>query len=133
MDVPSMPRPAARATVVALAVAAVLVLLPVRAFAAGTTWLQVSTGWGFTCGVQSDRTLWCWGLNRFGQLGLGGTTNRNQPIRLVNEHKWIAVAASPAHSCGIGVDGRLACWGLNSSGELGVGDTTNRTTPVLVG
>ncbi|WP_327003126.1 carboxypeptidase-like regulatory domain-containing protein [Dactylosporangium sp. NBC_01737] len=45
MDIPSMPRPAARATVVALAVAAVLVLLPVRAFAAGTTWLQRRGMW----------------------------------------------------------------------------------------
>ena len=99
----------------------------------GGGWAAVSVGGSHACGLMSDGTRYCWGANFYGQLGLSGTTNRNQPIRIINEHKWSAVSAGPAHSCGIGVDGRLSCWGLNSTGELGVGDTANRTTPVLVG
>ena len=34
------------------------------------------TGWGSRCAVKTDGTLWCWGYNGYGQLGLGDTTKK---------------------------------------------------------
>lgn len=33
----------------------------------GTTWLDISTGTNATCGISSDRKLWCWGAQLGGQ------------------------------------------------------------------
>mgnify|MGYP000084107394 CR=1 FL=1 len=35
-------------------------------------WARVNAGGTHTCGVRQDLALFCWGLNSFGQLGLGG-------------------------------------------------------------
>ena len=41
-----------------------------------TNWAHVTAGWHHTCGTRTDHTLWCWGSNDYGQLGLGDTTDR---------------------------------------------------------
>ena len=35
-----------------------------------------------------ERSLWCWGLNGFGQLGLGDTTDRLVPTRVGTDTDW---------------------------------------------
>ena len=52
---------------------------PGGAGAATTTWSTVSTGSGFTCGIRTDDTLWCWGENSSGRLGDGTDTPRTAP------------------------------------------------------
>ena len=32
-------------------------------------------GGSHTCAVRNDRTLWCWGRNDRGQLGIGASTD----------------------------------------------------------
>ncbi len=53
------------------------------------TWLAVDAGMGHTCGIRSDKALWCWGDNKYGQLGRTttsmGTDNPNpKPLRVPN-------------------------------------------------
>jgi alpha-tubulin suppressor-like RCC1 family protein len=50
------------------------------------TKVQVPGAWGalaagsiHTCGLQSDDTAWCWGLNRYGQLGTDANVGTFQP------------------------------------------------------
>ena len=35
------------------------------------TWQSVTAGDGDSCGLRSDGSLWCWGDNMYGQLGIG--------------------------------------------------------------
>ena len=35
-----------------------------------------------TCGVRTDGSLWCWGWNEYGQLGLGDRHKRFVPTRV---------------------------------------------------
>ncbi|MDX6298230.1 MAG: hypothetical protein QOI51_2087, partial [Nocardioidaceae bacterium] len=45
----------------------------------GPVWATVTAGEYFSCGIRTDQTLWCWGYNGNGELGLGDTTARNLP------------------------------------------------------
>jgi alpha-tubulin suppressor-like RCC1 family protein len=45
-------------------------------------WVQVSAGGQSACALREDGSLWCWGRNDRGQLGLGDTDSRMVPTRL---------------------------------------------------
>src|SRR6185369_8967782 len=36
----------------------------------------------YACAITTDNVLWCWGDNRFGQLGTGDTTTKLVPARV---------------------------------------------------
>lgn len=42
---------------------------------------KMEVGVHHTCAVKNDGSLWCWGLNDYGQLGDGSMTNRYAPTR----------------------------------------------------
>lgn len=96
------------------------------------TWSIISNGAFHTCGVKTDGTLWCWGRNNAGQLGLGTTGGViTTPQRVGVSFGWTEVAAGGFHTCGINYD-HLYCWGDNSDNQLGDGTTTDAATPKLI-
>ncbi len=97
-------------------------------------WVQVHAAYSQTCAIRVDHTLWCWGLNLFGQLGLGDTSDRYQPTRVGVDADWATVRTGLSeHTCGTRLDGTLWCWGHNRVGQLGLGDTHDRHLPTQVG
>jgi alpha-tubulin suppressor-like RCC1 family protein len=96
----------------------------------GTT---LSAGFNYTCAIQNDHTLWCWGGNWIGQLGTGDTVGRLTPTQVGTTTNWATVSAGGNHSCATRTDGTLWCWGANGEGELGTGDTASQLTPTQVG
>ena len=46
---------------------------------ASTSWSSVSSGGSDTCGIKSIGSLYRWGINDNGQLGVGDTTGRTSP------------------------------------------------------
>lgn len=79
--------------------------------------------------IKSDGSLWLWGSNSDGQLGLGDTTTRTTPVRLGSE-SWSSVSLGDFHSVAIRSDGTLWAWGYNSVGQLGNGTTSRSLVPV---
>lgn len=74
------------------------------------------------------------GRNRYGQLGVGDTTDRSSFTALTGASTtWEQVSAGGEHSCGIAGDGSLWCWGYNGSGAVGDGTQTQRDAPVRIG
>ncbi len=97
-------------------------------------WISVAAGSSHALGVKSDGTLWSWGYNLIGQLGLGNNTNSNRPVRVGALNDWAAVSAGDAHSMAIKKNGTLWVWGDNSNGQLANGTFTgNSNTPQQVG
>jgi alpha-tubulin suppressor-like RCC1 family protein len=93
---------------------------------------QVAVGVLHTCGVTTDRRLYCWGHNLEGELGDGTTTMRLTPVLVKGGHRFRQVSAGFSHTCGVTTEYRAYCWGSNFEGALGDGTTINRLTPVLV-
>ena len=98
-----------------------------------TDWTAVACGDYHSLAVKADGSLWSWGANSFGQLGLGDTDARTTPARVGTDYDWIAVAGGDRHSLALKSDGSLWTWGVNAYGQLGVGDTATRLTPTRVG
>jgi len=94
-------------------------------------WSSVASGYSHALGITTDGTLWAWGLNSYGQLGDGTTTNRLSPVQVGSG--FAQVAAGYLHTVALKADGTLWAWGYNGFGQLGDGTTTQRLSPVQVG
>jgi alpha-tubulin suppressor-like RCC1 family protein len=101
-------------------------------------WASVTTGYDHTCATRARGTLWCWGLNSDGQLGLGyisqdlGGGDGVSPAQQVTAPArggWVTVTAGEAHTCATRTGGTLWCWGANAAGQLGVGNYTDQDLP----
>jgi alpha-tubulin suppressor-like RCC1 family protein len=69
-----------------------------------TTWSTASSnfmGNGFTVATQTDGTLWSWGRNDVGQLGLGNLTNYSSPKQVGALTGWSAALAGRNNSLAI--------------------------------
>lgn len=78
-------------------------------------------------------TLWSWGNNDYGQLGLASVIPQSKPIKISDAMNWLTVSSGIFHTLGIKVGGGLWAWGRNALGELGIGNTTDCSSPVQVG
>jgi hypothetical protein len=99
-------------------------------------WVDVGCGSDYSVSLKSDGSLWSWGANTSGQLGLGDTAPRSAPTQVTGcaggNNNWTAVACGDSFTVARKSDGSLWTWGDNSQGQLGVNDNGTRTTPVRV-
>ena len=96
---------------------------------------EVLAGGTHTCALRDDNSLWCWGGNRFGQLGTGDTFPRTVPVQVAPDvlgQNVAAAYAGGAHTCAIKTDGSLYCWGNNQYSQLGVDVGSQSLNPVQV-
>lgn len=106
---------------------------PIRV-GADNDWVAVSAGGAHSMGIRTDGSLWAWGLNWDGRLGVGDTTQRNAPTRVGDGYDWVAVSAGGEHTVGIRADGSFWAWGARQHGAVGDGETAgSQTTPLRIG
>ena len=101
-----------------------------------TDWLQICAG-GYnntSAGVKTDGTLWTWGYNGNGQLGLGNRTNYSSPKQVGALTDWVQVSSGRFNmTAAIKSNGTLWLMGAGSYGQLGLGNTTSYSSPKQVG
>ena len=99
---------------------------------------QITGGYSHTCAVKTDGTVWCWGLNADGQLGIGTTIIKRTPVQVFdfdgidNLTDVSQITAGSYHTCALKTEGTVWCWGRNNLGQLGIGTTSSENTPVQV-
>jgi len=101
----------------------------------GADWKQLAfQGYNSHAGmaIKNDDSLWAWGYNVHGSLGLGDTVQRNYPVQsnAVGPWKKIVLASSVAH--GLKPDNTLWAWGYNPYGNLGQNDAISRSSPIQI-
>ena len=83
---------------------------------------------------KTDGTMWAWGYNNKGQVGLNDTPNNTSPRQIGTHSSWnidIGVMNNNATSA-IKTDGTLWMWGTNYKGVLGQNDGTEYSSPTQV-
>ena len=106
---------------------------PVTTFAGGTNWKQVSCGILHTAAIKTDGTLWTWGGQLYGELGVGiyGYSGKGTPVTtFAGGTNWKQVSAGAVFTSAIKTDGTLWVWGNGANGRLGTNAVTDKYTPV---
>ena len=100
-----------------------------RQIGTATNWVSVSAGGRHAVAVRTDGSLWAWGDNSSGQLGIGdicccdgGTWYSDIPVRIGTATNWMSVSAGGWHTVAVTTTGELWVWGDNGDGQLGIGD-----------
>ena len=92
---------------------------------------SLSVGTDHICALKSDATVWCWGINKYGQLGDGTRTSSAVPVQsLLTGVTSVDVGA--AHTCAIRTTKSVWCWGRNNYRQLGQSNPASRATPTYV-
>jgi alpha-tubulin suppressor-like RCC1 family protein len=106
---------------------------PVTTFAGGTNWKQVSAAYQHTSAIKTDGTLWTWGWDSFGQLGISysnGYVFTSTPVTtFAGGTNWKQVSGEYSHTAAVKTDGTLWTWGAGISGRLG--NATNTSGSII--
>ena len=97
-----------------------------------TDWESVSNGYNHTLALDKNGTLWSWGSNYYGQLGLGTNTNKNTPTRVTSLSNVVSISAGKYFSLAVDENGILWSWGRNSHKQLGLSVQEDQLRPQKV-
>ncbi|HVK60435.1 MAG TPA: hypothetical protein VM432_02745, partial [Bdellovibrionales bacterium] len=98
----------------------------------GLTWISISAGHAFSCGVATGGTGYCWGSNTNYEHGRGVTTLSNVPAPISGGLTLASIFAGSYGACAVTTAGAGYCWGYNGYGAVGDGTAVNKTVPTLV-
>ncbi len=97
-------------------------------------WIAVAAGEEHSLALKSNGTLYAWGQDYYGQLGInkGYFNVESSPVQVGSDSDWVAVDAGEKTSMALKRDGTLWLWGYNGFGQLGDGTYTSSLIPLEV-
>jgi alpha-tubulin suppressor-like RCC1 family protein len=99
-------------------------------------WDKLAIGqaaFNFSYAIKKDGSLWGWGNNTSGQLGLGNIPNRTTPTQIGSDTDWKQVSGGREFAIALKDNGTLWSTGANQFGQLGNGTTTSQNTFLQLG
>jgi alpha-tubulin suppressor-like RCC1 family protein len=101
----------------------------------------IATGDDHGLALRGDGSVWAWGKNDHGQVGVPKGENCphhprpcvQAPVPVPGLNGVKAVAAAQDSSFALGADGIVWAWGDNEHGQLGAGSGADRVSPTKVG
>ena len=101
-----------------------------------TTWAWTTGPEQFAMATKTDGTLWAWGNNSYGALGLNQAheAKYSSPVQIPGTTWTIKEFANMSSSGAFALktDGTAWGWGYNNKGQLGQNNRTNYSSPVQV-
>ena len=101
--------------------------------------IQIAAGSNHNLALAKDGTVWSWGHNIYGQLGLGNDTSRTTAQQVLGGASGsqyltdiVEVKAATWHTLALKANGTVYAWGYNGYGQLGNNGTENSSRPVQV-
>lgn len=99
-----------------------------------STWSKVYAGNYNSMALKTDGTLWSWGANSFGQLGINSKQFKSSPVLVLGGHTWTNGGIVDTWSLGVTTTGELRSWGSGRFGQLGINiSIANRSVPTQIG
>jgi alpha-tubulin suppressor-like RCC1 family protein len=84
----------------------------------GAAITQITAGAQHSCALMSDRSVWCWGMGLYGQVGDGSFHHGFEGAGVVRKLTRVLalddatqVSAGGSQTCALRASGRVACWG----------------------
>jgi alpha-tubulin suppressor-like RCC1 family protein len=102
---------------------------------AGVITTTVAIGWDQELALTSTGSVYAWGLNRYGELGIGSTEKFGDvPVQVTFPAGVViaSIATGAYQSLALSTAGQIYAWGQNTYGQLGTGTTTNSDVPLPV-
>jgi alpha-tubulin suppressor-like RCC1 family protein len=87
---------------------------------------------GHELALTASGTVYAWGDNQEGQLGIGTLVDRDVPVLVPGLPTISDVRAGGMHSLALDADGNVWAWGDNQYGQVGDGTTSNVLSPEKV-
>ena len=109
-------------------------LIPVYAhLPTGSPAVSVSVGPHSSCAILENSSVYCWGHNHYGRLGIGVTGGIYQlPMFVEGATNVVDLSLDYDHTCALSENGSISCWGRSKYGPLGIGPSGDINTPQLV-
>jgi len=90
----------------------------------GTTWSALGQSFGGAYSakaLKTDGTLWSWGYNWYGAMGINQPDNnhRSSPVQVGSDTTWTSTFSSGYNVIAVKTDGTLWSWGSSSNGACG--------------
>ncbi len=83
--------------------------------------VDIDAGQFHSMALKSDGTVWTWGENYYGELGIGSRYGEElTPVQVINISDIIKITAGANHCLALSSNGGVYAWGLNNSNQLGV-------------
>jgi hypothetical protein len=112
-----------------LAPTAISTLTPISTKKPSPSLVGITLGYDHSCALHANGTVWCWGSNRYGQLGNGTTTQIARPVQVLKLDDVASIDAGDDHTCAMRFDGTVWCWGYNGYGEVSIQPALERLVP----
>ena len=96
------------------------------------TTLSVVAGQSQALALRSDGSVWAWGVNQSGEIGISNLASSSFPVRVAGVSNVINIAAGWQHSLAVETNGTVWAWGNNIVGQLGNGSYNTSSVPVQV-
>jgi alpha-tubulin suppressor-like RCC1 family protein len=102
---------------------------------ADSTWNNIGASQDSFIASKSDGSLWSWGRNHMGQLGINTIVDVNAPVRVGSDNTWLKAQLFGGNTAVIALktNGTIWTWGYNWYGQLGNNSTIWTSSPVQVG
>jgi len=99
-----------------------------------TTWSKIKTSGNGMIAIKTDGSLWVWGYQDSGQLGINNTIPRSSPVQVGALTDWSLISSSHYTQHAIKTNGTLWGWGDNQYANLGNNSITIQpSSPVQIG
>ena len=90
-------------------------------------WKDIEAGAYHVLALKTDNSLYSWGYNGYGQLGLNSNVSQSNPVRVGTATDWLQLSAAANTSLVLKNNGTIYGCGDNSSGQLGNGATVSNS------